>query len=291
MPGVYQRKSHCPTVAYLDIFPDHCDLIKPHIEHESTIKPCQHLKTETLHSGKYLELSRYVFRDSSRNVRSAEGVHMINNAIDVKPKVPDAPVLPLKLGNLCTIAVLKKQILCDSLVLTKQYRAPLGAYTIEFPATVSILHSLKIDSLTHSHPIHQVLESGPMSPSDLATREIQDDTGYSSSSVQYISPLTSLEPDISDGKLQFVSMTIDGDDPLQSTTCDNNNQSNDGNTGSHGDIVEVLKIPINSLLDRLEKYDEQGYVIDSRVIAFAIGLQRGQMLNATETRVENESSM
>lgn len=136
-----------------------------------------------------------------------------------------------------------------------------------------------------------MLEAGPLSPKDLAAKEIEDDTGYSSSVVQYVSPLTALEPDISDGKLQIVSMTIDGDDPMQSTSCNNNNQSYDGNNGSHGDIVEVLKIPINSLLDRLEKYDELGYVIDSRVMAFAIGLQRGQRFNMAETRVENESPL
>lgn len=129
-----------------------------------------------------------------------------------------------------------------------------------------------------------------MSPKDLATKEIEDDTGYSSSTVQYVSPLTSLEPDISDGKLQIVSMTIDGDDPMQNTSCNNNNQSHDSNHGSHGDIVEVLKIPINSLIDRLEKYDEQGYVIDSRVMAFAIGLQRGQRFSMDEARDENEST-
>lgn len=130
-----------------------------------------------------------------------------------------------------------------------------------------------------------------MSPKDLAAKEIEDDTGYTSSSVQYVSPLTALEPDISDGKLQIVSMTIDGDDPMQFTNCNNNNQSHDRNNGSHGDIVEVLKIPINSLLDRLENYEEQGYVIDSRVMAFAIGLQRGQRLNSVESRVESESPL
>ena len=130
-----------------------------------------------------------------------------------------------------------------------------------------------------------------MSPKDVATKEIEDDTGYSSSVVQYISPLTSLEPDISDGKLQIVSMTIDGDDPMQSTNCSNNNQSHDRNNGSHGDIVEVLKIPINSLLERLEAYDSLGYVIDSRVMAFAIGLQRGQRFTMAETRVENEAPL
>lgn len=140
MPGhaMTARKSACPTVTYLDVFPDHGDLIKPHAEHESIIKPCHALNSEILHSGKYLELSRYIFQDSTGNTRSAEGVHMVKNNVDVTPKKNSGLVLPNKLGYLCTIAVLRKQIMCDSLVLTKQYRAPLKAYTIEFPATVSL---------------------------------------------------------------------------------------------------------------------------------------------------------
>jgi len=125
----------------------------------------------------------------------------------------------------------------------------------------------------------------------LAAKEIESDTGYSSSVVQYISPLTSLEPDISDGKLQFVSLTIDGDDPIQHPRCSNNNQSIDRNNGSHGDIVEVLKVPITGLLDRLEKYHEEGYVIDSRVYAFAIGLVRGANLTRAEAVIETESPL
>jgi hypothetical protein len=105
--------------------------------------------------------------------------------------------------------------------------------------------------------------------------------------VQHISPLTCLEPDISDGKLQFVSLTIDGDDPMQHPRCNNNNQTQ----GSHGDIVEVLQVPITGLLERLEKYHEDGYVIDSRVYAFAIGLQRGANMSRAEAVIETESPL
>lgn len=139
MPGPVpdQRKSACPTVTYLDIFPDHGDLVKPHAEHESAIKTCVALNSETLHRGKYLELSRYTFQDSTGTTRSAEGVHMMKNADENKPKMNGGLMLPNKVADICTIAVLSRQIMCDSLILTKQYRAPLKAYTIEFPATVS----------------------------------------------------------------------------------------------------------------------------------------------------------
>lgn len=97
--------------------------------------------------------------------------------------------------------------------------------------------------------------------------------------------------DISDGKLQIVSMNIDGDDPMQHPLCNNNNQSVGGNQGAHGDIVEVIKVPINGLLEKLEQYDEQGVVVDSRVYAFAIGLAKGAHLLKALTVIESEQPM
>lgn len=148
MPGnlsLSPKRSVCPTVSYLPIFPENSDVLKPNESNEESngIKYCQPLSTDKLHTGKYLELNRYSFQDSAGNARSAEGVHMVKNAVDQKPQKKGVPAkLPTKLGNLCTIAVLKRQIMCDSLVLTKQYRAPLRKYTIEFPASVSIFQKL-----------------------------------------------------------------------------------------------------------------------------------------------------
>lgn len=78
---------------------------------------------------------------------------------------------------------------------------------------------------------------------------------------------------------------------MQNPRCNNNNQSHDRNSGSHGDIIEVLRVPITGLLERLEKYNDDGYVIDSRVIAFAIGLQRGANLTRAEAVIETESPL
>lgn len=91
--------------------------------------------------------------------------------------------------------------------------------------------------------------------------------------------------------MQFVSLNIDGDDPLQNTRFKNNNQTAGGNHGAHGDIVEVMKVPIVGLLERLEQYDKQGMVIDSRVVAFAIGLQKGTNLLQPETILEQEAPL
>ena len=146
MPGNSRspRRSVCPTVSFIDQFPQNGDVFKANFENNGSyqgLKSCQPLNSESLHTGRYLELTRYSFQDSAGNTRTAEGVHMVKNVVDQKPQKKGIPTkIPTKLGNLCTIAVLKKQIMCDSLVLTKQYRAPLQKYTIEFPASVSMQH-------------------------------------------------------------------------------------------------------------------------------------------------------
>lgn len=134
---VTHKKSVCPTVTYLKVFPEAGDSFKADENGDGNMQPCRPVEEETLHTGKYLELTKYIFKDSLGNECTAEGVHMVKQVVDHKPKNGSVIDIPNQLGNLCTIAVLKKQIMCDALVLTKQYRAPLKAYTIEFPASVS----------------------------------------------------------------------------------------------------------------------------------------------------------
>lgn len=69
---------------------------------------------------------------------------------------------------MATIAVLKRQIRCDCLLLVRQYRAPHKRYTIEFPATVLNCRDTMNDQF--------IVER--------ANREIQDDTGYTSTTIK-----------------------------------------------------------------------------------------------------------
>lgn len=75
-----------------------------------------------------------------------------------------------------------------------------------------------------------------------------------------------------------MDVLIDGDDPLQCTHPRNNQVDNGNGKGGHGAIVEVIHVPINGLLDRLNEYYNNGIIIDSRVYAFAIGLKKGERL-------------
>ncbi|RWS24748.1 ADP-ribose pyrophosphatase-like protein [Leptotrombidium deliense] len=209
-------------------------------------KTCKPTKEVKIYSGKSINLTKFHFEDTEGNERVQEGIQRTRKSTSNA----------LGQRNVCTIGILKRQIMCDSLVLVKQYRAPLKAYTLEFPA--------------------RVIEPQGANPNfeDIINREIEDDTGYTSTDIKHISPLTALDP------VRLVSLLIDGDDPLQHPSpksLSTDSDSEDNNNG-HGQVVEVLQVPINGLLDRLNEYSKQGLVVDSRVYAFAIGLKKGEKL-------------
>uniref|UniRef100_UPI00358ED950 ADP-sugar pyrophosphatase n=1 Tax=Myxine glutinosa TaxID=7769 RepID=UPI00358ED950 len=90
------------------------------------------------------------------------------------------------------IAVLKRTQHDDCLVLVKQFRPPLGCYTLEFPAGL--------------------LNSGE-SVESAALRELQEETGFVAE-VTSVSPAAlCLEPGICSSADKIVCVLINGDDP------------------------------------------------------------------------------
>ena len=73
--SITRNKQSYPILTYLNVFPETeserkismCDSI------EEVVGPCQALDREPLFSGKYLELSKYHFKDASGKEQSAEG--------------------------------------------------------------------------------------------------------------------------------------------------------------------------------------------------------------------------
>lgn len=65
---------------------------------------------------------------------------------------------------------------------------------------------------------------------------------------------------------------LDGDDPM------NHNL----NVISNGK-GEVVHVPVNGLIDRLENYEKMGIAVDSRVFAFAMGLKTSEKMIAYDS--------
>lgn len=131
-----------------------------------THQSCAPIEDEKLFTGKQLQMVKFHFTDGVGSLRQQEGVQKVK-------KLPLTPSTSIRQRNLCTIGILKRQIMCDCLILVKQYRAPMKAYTLEFPAVVA-------DSLGNFE--------------DAVTKEIGDDTGFTATDIKHVSPLTAICP-------------------------------------------------------------------------------------------------
>lgn len=82
-------------------------------------------------------------------------------------------------------------------------------------------------------------------------------------------------------RTKLVSICLDGDDPIyqcQEKNCKNNNLS-----AQDGDLVYV---PMNGLIDRLDGYGRRGISVDGRVYAFAMGLKTAERILRTDSMKE-----
>ncbi|XP_027194911.1 ADP-sugar pyrophosphatase-like [Dermatophagoides pteronyssinus] len=257
------------------ISPTSMESIHPSLRRKSsTIKP---VKEEVLYLSKSLQLTEYTFEDENGKAKSAEVIHkrymvgVNNNNNDIQE------------DTILSIAILKRHCLCDCLILVRRYRPTLKSYALEFPA--------RIIEQRYSD------KSG-----DEAAKEIEENTGYGSTKVKYISPQTATDPELCDSKVKLVSMIIDGDDPIKNNFFHAKNPQNNSDqqqqqeqqeqqqNGHHNDDdndIEIILLPINGLLDRLNEYYNNGTIVDSRVYAFAIGLKKGEKLSENVAQPEN----
>ncbi|XP_076312045.1 ADP-sugar pyrophosphatase-like isoform X11 [Tachypleus tridentatus] len=102
---------------------------------------------------------------------------------------------------------------------------------------------------------------------DTALRELKEETGYSSAVVKHVS--SALDPGLSSCTMKIVTVGVDGDSKenehaMQTLTSD--------------EFIEVLHVPVDQLLKKLNECSEQGMIIDSRVYSFAIGLAMGKKM-------------
>lgn len=86
---------------------------------------------------------------------------------------------------------------------------------------------------------------------------------------------------------KLVSVYLDDDDPMY--LCNSNSTKN------KSDILkfcedEIVYVPMNGLMSRLENYDKVGITIDSRVYAFAIGLKTADQFMTSSSMKELHES-
>ncbi|XP_055929155.1 ADP-sugar pyrophosphatase-like isoform X2 [Argiope bruennichi] len=209
------------------------NLTMPKTENNPPKITAEHLSEEVLATAEFVSLEKYSYKDHNGVERTWE---VATRTTKPEPGNPDC------VGSL---AVLRRLLKYDCLILVKQYRPALKKYTLELPAGV--------------------VEPNEK-PDETAIRELKEETGYICSGVKHISPLTALDAGLSNSTMKVVTLEVNGDivENHHPKQCDHD-----------CNIIEVLHIPVDELLTRLNEYSEQGIIIDSRVYCFAIGLTIG----------------
>ncbi|GAB6020046.1 nudix hydrolase-like protein [Chamberlinius hualienensis] len=144
------------------------------------------------------------------------------------------------------VAILKRPLMLDCLLLLKQYRPTLGNMTLEFPVAV-------VEE-------HETAETA-------AVRDIEDLTGYKGT-VMSKGELSAFDAGISNYTARLMVVQINGGDSYNKNIRFQSNSHHNNNEG-----VDVVAIPMQELNHRLSNFIKDGIVVDSRVEMYAVGLK------------------
>ncbi|XP_067437903.1 ADP-sugar pyrophosphatase isoform X2 [Thunnus thynnus] len=188
------------------------------------------VKEELLASGKWVKLEKTTYVDPAGNTRVWETAKRTTRQTNTEA------------DGVGIIALLKRTLHKDCVVMVKQFRPPLGCCSLEFPAGL--------------------IDEGE-SAEAAALRELKEETGYKGEVVG-VTPVTCLDPGLSNCTTQIVMVNINGDE------VENINPTQQL---GDGEFVEVILLPLDEFqlkIDELLKKEK--IVVDSKVYIFAMGM-------------------
>jgi len=195
---------------------------------------CTHLSEQIVHEGNWLKFSNVKYLDPSGKERIWEAITRVT-----RPHGMDT-------DSVTAISIYRRMLHYDVLVLVKQYRPSLNAYTIEFPAGL--------------------VESGE-SGEEAAMRKLKEETGWHGE-VTHCTRALGADPACTSVTVRYATVKINGD------SLENQNikpiPKND-----KGEFIELVMIPLSEVQERLTRLANEGHVIDASVAIWSIGLQMG----------------
>nr|XP_046235185.1 ADP-sugar pyrophosphatase [Scatophagus argus]XP_046235186.1 ADP-sugar pyrophosphatase [Scatophagus argus]XP_046235187.1 ADP-sugar pyrophosphatase [Scatophagus argus] len=198
-------------------------------EHKVTTTP-HIVKEELIAAGKWVKLEKTTYVDPAGNTRTWETAKRTTRSANTAA------------DGVGIIALLKRTLHKDCVVMVKQFRPPMGCYTLEFPAGL--------------------IDEGE-SAEVAALRELKEETGYKGEVVG-VTPVTCLDPGLSNCTTEIVLVNINGD---EMENINPTQQLGDG------EFVEVVLLPLDEFqlkIDDLLK--KENIVVDAKVYIFAMGM-------------------
>lgn len=169
---------------------------------------------EILHKGKWLTLASTAHRDANGVEKSWE--------------------YATRTGNTLAVAVVARLRDPDRIVLVKQWRPPMQAYTLEFPAGL--------------------VESGD-SAADTALRELSEETGFVGK-ITRIGPAVCSSPGMTDETIVWVEADIVGQEVPHPEV---------------DEAIEVVLVPSENLRAHIEKFARDGVRIEGKLYGYVCG--------------------
>ncbi|KAM8740726.1 ADP-sugar pyrophosphatase isoform 1-T2 [Acanthopagrus schlegelii] len=136
------------------------------------------VKEELIAAGKWVKLEKTTYVDPAGNTRTWETAKRTTRQTNTQA------------DGVGIIALLKRTLHKDCVVMVKQFRPPMGCYTLEFPAGL--------------------IDEGECAEA-AALRELKEETGYKGEVVG-VTPVTCLDPGLSNCTTQIIMVNINGDE-------------------------------------------------------------------------------
>ncbi|XP_034529385.1 ADP-sugar pyrophosphatase [Notolabrus celidotus] len=188
------------------------------------------VKEELIAAGKWVQLEKTTYMDPAGNVRTWETAKRTTRRANTEA------------DGVGIIALLKRTLHKDCVVMVKQFRPPMGCCTLEFPAGL--------------------IDEGE-SAEAAALRELKEETGYKGEVVG-VTPVTCLDPGLSNCTTQIVMVNINGD---EGENINPTQQLGDG------EFVEVLLLPLDEFQRKIDDLlKKEKIVVDAKVYIFAMGM-------------------
>lgn len=131
-------------------------------------------------------------------------------------------------------------------LLVIQYRPPLDAYTVEWPAGL-------IDK--------------EETAKEAAEREFKEETGYAVSRVLSVSPVQAADPGMSNANMQLVMVEVDLPEAVEGGKLPEQRLDD-------GEIIERVVVPLAELYERLIEFSKkERFVVAAKLLHFAQGME------------------